>query len=168
MPTQLLFLACASLVTVVDRPLPRARHANDRLEGSWVLAAVREGDGKDLRMEHLQDPMRRWLQGLRLTFADGRVLVRTAADPNPKRLTFKVRPTKRPPEIDFSPGLTPTNEAIYRVKGDTLTLAFSLGWELVSGGTYRERQYQVGRPRDFRQTKDRAAPIILILKRVRP
>src|SRR5262249_60769965 len=102
------------------------------------------------------------------TFADGRVLMRTAAKPTPKRLTYKVNPTQNPKEIDFSPGFTPTNEAIYRVQGDRLILAFSLGWELVSGGTYKQRQYHIGRPTAFKQTKDRAAPVVLILRRVQP
>jgi uncharacterized protein (TIGR03067 family) len=167
MNAQWLLLACVSVnaLTVADRPIGRARHRNVQLEGSWVLVSVREGDGKDIKMPDLQDGVRRWCKGLRLTFARGRVWVSTAAEPKPKRLTYKLNANKSPKEIDFSPGLTPTNEAIYRVQGDRLMIAFSLGWELVSGGTYKEHQYNVGRPRDFKKTKTRAAPIIWVLRR---
>jgi uncharacterized protein (TIGR03067 family) len=165
-PWLLLTWVSVSLMTVADRPINRSRHGRGHLEGSWALASVREGDSKDLKLDDLQDPVRRWCKGLQLTFTNGRVVVRTAAEPKPKRLTYKLNPTKNPKEIDFSRGFIPTNESIYRVQGDTLMLAFSLGWELVSGGTYKQRQYHIGRPRDFKQTKDRAAPVVLILRRV--
>jgi len=133
-----------------------------------VLSSVREGDGQAIKIEDLNDPVSRLYKGLRLTFADRKVFVQTEAEPKWKRLNYKLNSAKSPREIDFSPGLTPTNEAIYRVEGNKLILAFSLGWELVSGGTYKEHQYNVGRPRDFKKTEDRAAPVVFILKRVQP
>src|SRR5262249_14389668 len=86
MHAQWLLLACVSVnaITVPDRPTGRARHRNVQLEGSWVLVSVREGDGKDIKMQDLQDGVRRWCKGLWLTFARGRVWMRTAAEPKPK------------------------------------------------------------------------------------
>jgi uncharacterized protein (TIGR03067 family) len=137
----------------------------DKLQGTWAMEAVRWGDidGKD---EDLSSDLLKHWKTIRLTFAGESVVVKTPDTVNPQRATFKVDDTKSPKELDIGEGPSP-KEYIYRLDDDRLILAFAYG-ELVAGGTYAERQYHAGRPRDFKGTKETAPPIIWILKRAKP
>jgi uncharacterized protein (TIGR03067 family) len=137
----------------------------ENLQGTWALEAVRLGD-IDSKDEDLSSDLWKDWKAVRFTFSGDNVVVETPNSKKPKRETYKLNPAKSPKELDIGEGPSP-NEYIYRLDGDGLILAFAYG-ELVAGGTYAERQYHAGRPRDFRGTKETAPPIIWILKRAKP
>jgi uncharacterized protein (TIGR03067 family) len=136
---------------------------NNKLKGTWVLEAVRYGsiDSKNVKDEQLPKD---W-KSFRLTFAVDRVLIQSAAEPKGKTEPYKLDPAKNPKEMDI--GRENPKEFIYKLDGDQLILAFAWG-ELVAGGTFAERHRRAGRPRDFKETKETAPPIIWILKHVKP
>ena len=140
------------------------RAEKNRLKGRWVLKAVREGriDAEEVPASHWP---KEWAK-LRLTFKAEHIVLQSQTDPRGKTVPYKIDPTRKPKEMDIDGG-GPRQEWIYKLQGDTLIVAFPLQLDLVAGGTYAERQRNFGRPRDFKETKETAAPVIWVLKRVK-
>ena len=135
----------------------------EKLKGIWFMEETRLGhiDAKDPN-EALKPGPKDWL---RLTFKEDSVVIQSNSEPKGKAEPYKLNPGKSPKELDIGQGET-VKELIYKLDGDKLTVAFPFP-ELVSGGTFAERQRHILRPRDFKETKETAAPIVLVLKRVK-
>ena len=116
-------------------------------------------DAKDPN-EALKSGPKYWI---RLTFREDSVVIQTNSEPKGQTEPYKLNPSKSPKELDIGQGET-IKEFIYKLDGDKLIIAFPFP-ELVSGGTFAERQRHILRPRDFKETKETAAPIIWVLKR---
>jgi len=123
----------------------------EKLKGIWFMEETR-----------IPAKSKYWL---RLTFTEEKVLIETASEPKGKSEPYKLNPGKSPKELDIGQGET-VKELIYKLDGDKLTIAFPFP-ELVSGGTFAERQRHILRPRDFKETKETAAPIMWVLQRVK-
>lgn len=71
--------------------------------------------------------------GTTITFAaDGKVFMKEGGDAKAEEGTYKVDIKKMPAELDLVPSLAdkaPTLVAIYKIEGDTLTIALTLGGE---------------------------------------
>ena len=151
------------LAALVLHPLAVAQNASsvraekEKLKGTWFMEETRHVDAKD--------PKKAVKYWLRLTFTEEKVLIETASEPKGKAEPYKLNPGKSPKELDIGQGET-VKELIYKLDGDKLTIAFPFP-ELVSGGTFAERQRHILRPRGFKETKETAAPIVLVLKRVK-
>ena len=160
----MIFGVWAGLVLAAD-PAPDAVQAErKKLMGTWVLV---EGpghiDAKDPK--NVRKPGSKDRHDLRLTFGEERVVIYSAAEPKTVTEPYKLDPTKSPKELDIGRGKS-VKEFIYKWEGDKLIIAFPFP-ELVAGGTFAERQRHIRRPRDFKETKETAAPIIWVLKRVK-
>jgi uncharacterized protein (TIGR03067 family) len=143
---------------------PDAVHTDkDNLKGTWALEAVRFGDAEAKDLE--ENEWGRDCKDLRMTFSETGVVVQSTTNPKALAEPYKLDPSRSPKELDIGRGLS-LKEYIYKLQGDKLILAFSSG-ELVAGGTLAERQWQMRRPCDFKETKENAPPIIWILKRVK-
>jgi uncharacterized protein (TIGR03067 family) len=164
MHTQVAWVAWAGLLLAAGQAPDVVRADKERLQGTWVLQEVRYGSidakGKDVRKRGSKD----W-QDLRLTFAGDRVTLRGWGEPQTVTSPYKLNPTRSPKELDIERG-APTKEFIYQLDGGRLFVALPVP-ELVAGGTFAERQRHIRRPRDFKETKETAPPIILVLKRVK-
>ena len=151
------------LAALVLNPLAVAQDASsvraekEKLKGTWFMEETRHLDAKDPK-----NAVKSWL---RLTFKEDSVVVQSNSEPKGKAEPYKLNPGKSPKELDIGQGET-VKELIYKLDGDKLTIAFPFP-ELVSGGTFAERQRHILRPRGFKETKETAAPIVLVLKRVK-
>jgi uncharacterized protein (TIGR03067 family) len=153
-----LFLAAVALSSLaVAQDASPVRAEKEKLKGTWFMEGTHYIDGKDRK-----EAVKYWL---RLTFTEEKALIETDSEPKGKVEQYKLNPTKSPKELDIGQGET-VKEFIYKLHGDKLTIAFPFP-ELVSGGTFAERQRHILRPRDFKETKETAAPIVLILKRIK-
>ena len=156
-------LVWVSLMLAANPPTDAVKAEKEKLKGTWVLKVVGEGDVRDSKPDKWPEAWR----GLRLTFTADRMIVRSDTLTKEKAVPYKIDPAQRPKALDIDGGGL-KNEWIYKLRGDTLIVAFPLPLELVAGGTYAERERKFGRPRDFKATKERAASIIWVLKRVTP
>jgi uncharacterized protein (TIGR03067 family) len=150
-------------VAAGGRDADAVRAEKDGLKGTWSLEAVRFGrsDAEDLKEDRCPPD---W-KNVRLTFSGDDVVLRSDANPKGVAEPYTRDPSRSPKELDIGRGAS-LKEYIYNLQSDKLILAFSPG-ELVSGGTFAQRQWQIRRPRDFRETEESAPPIIWILKRVK-
>ncbi|HMF17967.1 MAG TPA: TIGR03067 domain-containing protein [Gemmataceae bacterium] len=153
-----LFLAAVALNSLaVAQDTSPVRAEKEKLKGTWFMEETRHVNAKDRKAT-----VKSWL---RLTFTEDKALIETDSEPKGKAEPYKLNPAKSPKELDIGQGET-AKELIYKLDGDKLTIAFPFP-ELVSGGTFAERQRHILRPRDFKETKETAAPIVLVLKRVK-
>lgn len=110
----LLVLAGGCLVWAGDNSVELMRKDRERLQGDWkVVQAVSKG--VVVPKEELED--------LHLIFKDDLIQVREGDKVNDK-FNFKIDPTKKPKEIDFTfsdgPKKGRTDKAIYLLDGDDL------------------------------------------------
>jgi uncharacterized protein (TIGR03067 family) len=143
-----------------------------KLQGTWALQAVQvtAADPIFIKNEDLKGLLGDEWKDLRLTFDGDRVSIRSRSRPVPRRVTYKLDPTKDPKQLDFDGRLNPgrnRKEYIYKWDGDKLVLGFALG-ELVGGGSFEEVQRATLRPRGFRATPETAAPVVMTFRRVKP
>jgi uncharacterized protein (TIGR03067 family) len=165
MATGLLGVMLAGLAVAADQPAGAVRAEKDKLKGIWALEAVRDGgiDAMDLKKDQ-------WggMKDLRVTFGADRVDIKSAAQPNGETQPYKLDPSKKPKELDIGGRGERRIECIYKLDGDKLIVAVPFYLELVAGGPFdAERQRHIRRPRDFKETKETAPPLILILRRVK-
>jgi uncharacterized protein (TIGR03067 family) len=144
----------------------------EKLQGTWALQTVQvtAAAATLTKNEDLKGTLGDEWKDLRLTFEGDRVLIRTRARPEPRRVTYKLDPTKDPKQLDFDGRLNPgqnRKEYIYQWEGDKLVLGFALG-ELVGGGSLEEVRRVTLRPRDFIATPETAAPVVMTFRRVEP
>jgi uncharacterized protein (TIGR03067 family) len=144
----------------------------EKLQGTWALQTVQvtAAAATLIKNEDLKGTLVDEWKDLRLTFEGDRVSIRTRARPEPRRVTYKLDPTKDPKQLDFDGRLNPgrnRKEYIYQWEGDKLVLGFALG-ELVGGGSLEEVRRVTLRPLDFIATPETAAPVVMTFRRVEP
>jgi uncharacterized protein (TIGR03067 family) len=150
---------------------PKAKD-REKLQGAWALQTVQVTamEAMIIRNEDLKGLLGEQWKDLHLTFEGGHVTVRTGSRPDPRRVTYKLDPTKTPKHLDFDGRLALAQrrkEHIYKWEGDRLVLGFALG-ELVGGGTWEAVRRTTVRPRDFIATPETAAPVVMTFQRVKP
>jgi uncharacterized protein (TIGR03067 family) len=123
------------------------RKDKERMQGSWrVIAAESKGE----KVEAIN------LKGLLLTFEGDDIQVKENKEVQ-KRYAFKLRPDKKPKQIDFTytagPRRGKTDRGIYQFQGERLTFCI-------------QEDEELARPREF-ETELKSSLFLVVLERVK-